>query len=98
MSAATFRLRPLSDLFEVDKAQICKDETDYSKLQFIGLENIESHTKRYLPEFVSKPEGVCHRFSKCFRFALGILPPVECFTASSIKVRLCKIVEINSLL
>lgn len=64
MSAATFRLRPLSDLFEVDKAQICKDETDYSKLQFIGLENIESHTKRYLPEFVSKPEGVCHRFSK----------------------------------
>ena len=64
MSASTFRLRPLSDLFEIDKTQISKEDTEYSTLSFIGLENIESHSKRYLPELTSTPEGLCNRFSK----------------------------------
>lgn len=64
MSANTFRLRPLSDLFEIDKTQISKEDTEYSTLPFIGLENIESHSKRYLPELTSTPEGLCNRFSK----------------------------------
>jgi type I restriction enzyme S subunit len=64
MNGTTFQLHPLSDLLEVDKIQVNKGEPEYSKLKFIGLENIESHTKRYLPEFVSNPEGTCHRFTK----------------------------------
>jgi type I restriction enzyme S subunit len=58
-----FRLRPLSELFDIDKSQTSKSDSGYSALPFIGLENIESHTKRYLPEFVSEPEGMCNLFT-----------------------------------
>ena len=56
--------RPISDLVRADGQQIDSREADFSTLPFLGLENIESGTGRFvIPEDQAEPGR-----SACFRF------------------------------
>lgn len=54
----------LNSLFTIDKQQIDKSNTLFNSLQFIGLENIESDTRKYIPSEENEENGG----STCFLF------------------------------
>jgi len=58
-----WRWEIVDSLFNVAKEQIEPGDENYSKLPFIGLENIVSHTREYTEE-----EGSTIPASTCFRF------------------------------
>ncbi len=56
--------KKISTFLEVEKIQIERDNTEYSKLPFVGLENIKSHTREYTEEDgLNEPTGMCFKFS-----------------------------------
>jgi len=55
----------LDSLFTIDKQQINKSNTSFNDLQFIGLENIESDTRKYVPSEENEENGS----STCFLFS-----------------------------
>ena len=52
-------------MFTIDKQQIDKSNTLFNSLQFIGLENIESDTRKYVPSEENEENGS----STCFLFS-----------------------------
>ena len=57
--------KKISTFLEVEKIQIERDNAEYSKLPFVGLENIKSHTREYTVEDgLNEPIGMCFKFSK----------------------------------
>ena len=52
----------VAELFELCKNKIDTSDSDYRDLPFVGMENIESGSRRYLPQNLSVPEGLCYRF------------------------------------
>ena len=55
----------LDSLFTIDKQQIDKSNTIFNSLQVIGLENIESDTRKYVPSEENEENGS----STCFLFS-----------------------------
>ena len=55
----------LDSLFTIDKQQIDKSNTLFNSLQFIGLENIESDSRKYVPSGENEENGS----STCFLFS-----------------------------
>jgi type I restriction enzyme S subunit len=55
----------LDSLFTIDKQQIDKSNTLFNSLYFIGLENIESDTRKYVPSEENEENGS----STCFLFS-----------------------------
>lgn len=55
----------LDNLFTIDKQQIDKSAPLFSKLSFIGLENIESNTRRFIPSENNEESGesTCYIFN-----------------------------------
>lgn len=54
----------LGSLFEEDRMQVQAGEADFDSLPFMGLENIESHTRRFISESPAKAESTCFRFDQ----------------------------------
>ena len=59
-----WRWEMLDNLFTIDKQQIAPSNSLFSTLSFIGLENIESNTRKYIPSGNSENSGD----STCFLF------------------------------
>lgn len=59
-----WRWESLDNLFIIDKQQIDRTSPLFSKLPFIGLENIESNTRKYIPSNAIEESAQ----STCFRF------------------------------
>ena len=60
-----WRWEKIENLFTIDKQQINKSNTSFNDLQFIGLENIESDTRKYVPSEENEENGS----STCFLFS-----------------------------
>ncbi len=52
----------LGNLFEEERNQVQAGDPDFAGLPFVGLENIESHTRRFISESPAKAESTCFRF------------------------------------
>jgi len=50
-------LRKLGELFSIEKEQISIDDPSFNKLPFIGLENIEANSRRYIANKDNSKEG-----------------------------------------
>jgi type I restriction enzyme S subunit len=54
----------LGSLFEEERGQVQTGDADFDSLAFVGLENIESHTRRFILESPAKAESTCFRFDR----------------------------------
>jgi type I restriction enzyme S subunit len=54
----------LGSLFEEERGQVHTGDADFDSLAFVGLENIESHTRRFISESPAKAESTCFRFDR----------------------------------
>jgi len=62
-----WRWEKLGNLFKVDKKQIDSSNPDFANLPFLGLENIEAHTRKYNRSETNQDTGE----SSCFLFDDG---------------------------
>ena len=78
----------LGTLFTEDRNQMQAGDEDFDILPFVGLENIESHTRRFVAESPAKAESTCFRFDQeqgdPLRVAFGARCVSDCSVFSSI--------------